>query len=347
LDRKVFFNGSASITIGQGVPMSEVRGLTACALTALVMSGCAGTIPDLKPYADTTASLRSSVSQSFRATSQSLLTSAEVAPLVGSPKAKGQAEELRGLATRYDEEASHRVAALTALVDYSDRLAAIAASGRTEQERVRQTSEALSTLVTTVGSALAHLPAAAGGTAVVAQLVKLTGEAAAHAEAVRVTATLDRAVDAATPGVKLLVAALAADLSLLRAEIATHASVVADFQRQLPLLKYEAFLREKVLPLGDELPAKEQELEVVARSLARVERWAAADRGRFAEARQRMGTSTALIIASKEAVENWARAHEDIGAAIRASRQPNIAALTETVKEIKTLIDEIRKLTAK
>jgi hypothetical protein len=120
-------------------------------LTCATLVACG--IPDLKPFSDATAAMATTLRQGFEETRASLAGAAETSP------DEAFQEHLRAL----DERWKPTRKALSALVGYSDSLAAVAEAGRNGKETMAKVTGALNELATSVGA----IPIAGGGTKIV------------------------------------------------------------------------------------------------------------------------------------------------------------------------------------
>lgn len=320
---------------------------TGVAIAALVIAGCAATVPTLWPFSSRTSDMSTGIRSGFAGT-DTLLQLADTPP-----------EDI----ARFRSIRSRATATLTAVVEYSRTLAEVAATGRAGKDAARTTAEALGGVV-----AIAGAPQAAGVTT--ATVAELAGAVAA----VRARTSLKDAVETAQPAIDTIATILTRDLSELERLVAI-AAVEAErkvFGEHYAALDYRRSLRREVRrtdeiltlyldaragsadaittlrtldPESPPAPAdskafeqREQLWRSRARELdaelKRIEPDCRAHDTRMERIARTEATTAATLQAGRNAVTAWARAHRRIPEALDAGLPPSIVEFAAATREI-------------
>lgn len=164
------------------------------ALLVSVMTACK--IPDLKPFSDATAQMTSALRQGFEASWASLLAATETAT---------DGEAFKAEVAKLDAAWKPTRAALSALVAYSDSLAALAEAGKKGPETMAQLTGAVSDLANAVGAI--PIPAAA---------VDIVNNVGAKIIEMQASRDIRKAVTAAEEAVEMMTPILKATFADLR-----------------------------------------------------------------------------------------------------------------------------------
>lgn len=333
---------------GDTMPRRSYRQSSAIFFVLLLtlLTGCAATIPDLKPFADGTAELRTSTSASFSATANSLNHMAFIVP-------DDLKDDYEKLAKQLSEPKAVRIEALDAFVAYSDRLAEIAASSQSQKEQVEAAANALSNLTSTFAS-FSPFP---GSKEVVEILSGAGKKAAQYVTQVRSVEKLEDAVKQADPAVNLLTEALLKDLDklkqlfvtaepALRAAFKSRDKVLLDYYDQLLQVRKTLAAERREQLSGGTLKDTEatKTLKSLDEQIASAKLWRDPLANELDTSVQTLSTNEQLIQSIRGALNRWQRTHSDLAKALAESRRPSIRAFSEAIEEIKNLVEKLRKL---
>lgn len=335
-------------------------------LVGLVLAGC-GTVPDLQPFAGSTAQLASSVRGAGKSAIADARSLVEVyrddARLVRREEGPAAAEALEksvadlGAATEKLESAwVANVKLMAAVEGYSTSLAQIAAAGKSGKASATAVGDSLKSLLEAAGTAFP------GGDAVLGLAAKAFG----HVAEARAAASLEKALAEAQPAIdevaRLLTANLA-DLGKINRGLArelvnihtdaTRAQFNVGRERGLLRVAVEAHdeLRKEVQNAlkNPDPAAREKALTELARRSRQLEDIIAVSRAKLApveaamaEARARGERQGRFITATIVATEEWAVYHRRLLAALRDKQVPGAQALMAAANDVRELLNLIR-----
>lgn len=327
------------------------------------LSGCSTVVPNLKPFADGTAVLRTSISESFTSTQSSLTHMASIVP-------KDESLTYKEISTRVALAAEARIEALDAFVDYADRLDEIAASGTSQQEKVHEVADAVGSLANSFKD-LAPAPISAAGP-IVSLLAEAGGKAVEIIIEIRTVASLDQAVKKADPAVRLLTEALSNDLGELDNLLMTREDAIeaAYKRRNSELLNYYNNLvaarkvaaneikgefnnekdKFKKILLSDSTWKETKSvtaLKSIEEQIKMAKIWRDPLLDEMEMRIQAISQNKRLIGAIRKALQNWQEAHSDLSKALANSRRPNLRSFAVAVEEVKNLSIQLRNLPTK
>ncbi len=335
-------------------------------LAGLLLAGCR-TLPDLQPFAGSTAQLASSVRGAGKSTSadaQALLEAyrddarqvrQEEGPAAAADL-EATVEKLGGATAKLQAAWGANVKMMEAVEGYSASLAQIAAAGKSGQASATAVGESLKSLLDAAGTAFP------GGDAVLGLAAKAYGQIA---EA-RAAASLEQALAQAQPAIDEVARLLTANLenlgqtnrALARELTAIHTDAArAQFNvgRERGLLRLavaahdELRLSVQAALKNSDPAAREKALaEIVARS-RQLEDFIAVSRAKLAPvdtavtaARARGERQGKFITAAIVATEEWAVYHRRLLAALRDKQVPSAQALLAAAHDVRDLLTLIR-----
>ena len=332
----------------------------------LVLAGC-GTVPDLQPFAGSTAQLASSV----RGAGKSAITDArslveayrDDARQVRREDGPAAAEALEksvadlGLATEQLESAwSANVKLMEAVEGYSTSLAQIASAGKGGKASATAVGDSLKSLLDVVGSAFP------GGDAVLGLAAKAYG----YVAEARAAASLEKALGEAQPAIDEVARVVTANLENLgkinRALTRELAAIQADATRAQFNVGHERSLLRQATAAHDELrlkvqtalktpdpAAREKALAEIAGRSRQLEEIIATGRAKLApvdaamaEARARGERQARFVVAAMVATEEWALYHRRLLAGLREKQVPGAQALMAAANDVRELLNLIR-----
>lgn len=315
--------------------LSLHTGLVWTVLVSILVSGCR--LPDLKPFADSTADLHQAVVQCESVVRDDLVEAAELAQL--DPNSPDHP------ARRFSAEWQKRIAAMTAIVEYTDSLAAIADAGKTGEAN----AEALANSVNSLLGALSAPTAPDNYIAIAKTLYGVVAQ-------VRAAAAFGKAVEAADPAIQGIATILIKDLADIENIIQvapepieaamkrpTEISQLIDYRKQL---QKEQRRLESVIAgdvhsgLGGTMPAE----------LTRVTELIAATDARYLpiqEAIDRVHKRTIAEIEltrrARDGFKQWAAIHHGLAENVAWGLRPNVRVLVNTVLEMKAIVEKMRR----
>lgn len=312
-------------------------------LVLLQLSACA--LPDLRPFAEATASVDLAVRQARE------LVVSDLNALAGEletqvPAASAEVDALREAARNFSAEWTQRVDTVEALLAYSDSLASISQAGRLGGADSQAVAESFNKLLVSVPSVTARVPAAA---------VDLTAWIGREVARVRAHRSLGRSVEAAHPIVLEIAALIAADFDVIAANLPQNFILAeALLENQYgDLVRYRERLIERrarvsarieAVPANSAIPATDQEeAMIVARLLAEAEAWHGPYLAEVARIATRRALALEIATQAKAAVERWARVHGEIAQSLEAGRLPEIGVLVNKARELQALVDRLEE----
>lgn len=335
-------------------------------LVGLVLTGC-GTVPDLQPFAGSTAQLASSV----RGAGKSAITDArslieayrDDARQVRREEGPAAAEALEksvadlGAATEKLEFAwAANVKLMEAVEGYSTSLAQIAAAGKGGKDSAAAVGDSLKSLLDSVGAPLVGADAVLG----------LAATAFGHVAAARAAASLEKALGESQPAIDEVARVVAANLENLakinRALTRELTAIQADAARAQFNVGTERGLLRQATAAHDELRLKvqtalknadsaerEKTLAEIAGRSRQLEEIIATSRAKLspvdtamAEARARGERQGRFVIAAIAATEEWAAYHRRLLAGLRDKQVPSAQALLAAANDVRELLTLIR-----
>lgn len=317
----------------------KLTSLPAFAGLALLLGGC--TTPDLKPFADSTASLHQAMTQSKTIIS-SELNNIEQAPGF-EPKDKVEA-----VRKKLDAAFDTRIAFMAAVASYSDSLAAVAAAGKNGQADAKALGDSLQQLADMAGP---YGAAVGGGAEIASQIYGLIAEARAAHSLREITAKMDPAIQKAAV---LMQMDMANASGILKNGVFELNDVIqTPYQPDVILrnhLNRFSDLAASEIPedytatnYPDKLVTYNQKMVEVDKMMERIDKWYLPLQAQETQNLQRFATETDLVNSTIRGFQQWAKAHADVVKALQDNRQPNIGELVSTVLEIKTEIENLKK----
>lgn len=316
--------------------MTRICGAASLA-AALLLAGCQS-LPDTQPFTDATVSLRSAVAAGGTAV---------VAELKRSPVAgmDTQAEAL-------DRAWQIRTKTMTALVDYAHSLQAIVNAGNKGETSAQKLADAANTLLQTLGPA--NLAATAGGTLALDTFKFAFGQIARA----RAAKSLEVALAEMQPAIDRIAELFAADLAdldlLVQVAIDSQRDRLADENQSQIGYRRQILATQKDLQniTAGELAArkapnqlsKTEDLKRLDELLAAQATWYADYTARQSATAARGRAASEMAGVTRLAFADWAAAHAQLLAAIRARRTLSVAELAEATKRIHALVDRYREL---
>jgi hypothetical protein len=289
--------------------------------------GCAS-LPEVGPFVDATAELRSAVV----ASGSTAVTELRLMPDGG------------GSADRLAQMWSGRVQAVDALVFYADSLRSIFKAGQQGGQAARALADSVTGLAQGVGVVIP----AAGALPVAADAATFVYS---HIALIRASNSLEEALVNAQPAVKRIAVVLAQDL---RATDEILQTANADI-RQRTLIKHQVEwrFREDLLAeqtalyakaRGDRTAADEARLFDIDRLLISTKVWYDPLQNELKQAEHRLRAGRQLLAAAVQIIGQWADAHEQLVLAVRDRRTLNTQALVQAAVDIRDLIKRVREL---
>ena len=299
------------------------RTLILSTLFALLLAGCA--LPNLKPFADATATLHAAVVENNANVLRTYID-------IGQPQQADQSAAQLAI----------RVAAMRAVVEYSDSLALIAAAGNSGGDSAAKVAGALDGF-------LGALSAPALPSNYVALAKSLYGAVAS----VRAARDFADAVERADPAIQGMATILAADLQdterilmsalvpmerRLTQEISDNKQVV-DYRKQLEKRRRE-IEKDMATPFDrskfDELRQVNALIDMTRDRydplMAKVE-----------DIRHKNVAQIMLNMKARDGVKQWAAIHAGLAISVRQGLPPNIRLLTTTATEIRDILAKENK----
>ena len=322
------------------------------ALACLLTSGCTS-LPDAQPFADASVRMQGAVSQSGRAVVQEL-------------RQLGWANDQ---ASALEEAWQHRIAAVDAVVRYSNSVAAIVAAGKKGGESVSALAGSLESLASAAGIALP-------GEAVIGVVTDTAKFIGAQIALVRASSSLKQALAQSQPAVDRLTAILTEDQRDLEAIMLTANSAVTSkikFERNVEigyLTDLESERKTLYGVIGESGQQSCPELTKALRNspgtsgatcsvlgqvaelriseistlIAETADWRVPMEQNLADAELRLGLGLSLIQESQAAIETWGIAYHQLSAAVASGGRIDPVALNDSVVTINQLVRRMREL---
>lgn len=311
----------------------------------LTLAAC-GTVPDLEPYAQSTAMLERAVSSSHD------IVHRELASLQGYYP---DDLEFSDFPQRFSSAWQPRIEAMGAMVSYSDSLAAIAQAARDGKHNASTLADSLQTLVGAAGGPIGMAASPAGA--------KVFEALAAAVIEIRAAHDLDKAINVADPIIQEVSHLLIADFSSLETllskdqlEATLEASIKrsyvthfgADPMYRKELIKSQqnaiAAIRQAQLsePLNPtELKQAEARLSQINEWLAATNQWHDQQAKELKELRARFANQRIVLSKTKDGIKEWRTIHHNLAKTMKISQQrPNFRLLYNTAMEIQAILNE-------
>ena len=313
-------------------PIRNPAGRTLWALALISLSGLAGctTLPDVGPFAEATAELRSAVTVAG-STVESELRSMH---------------DGGGFADAFSRQWATRVTAVTGMSEYADSLAGVVAAANGARANVGAVAENVKTLASTAGIALP----ASGAVDLVTEAGQFIYGQYALA---RAATTLEQALEAAQPAVERIAVLIAADLRttleiLIAANTDLDQSLRTDPKtsarlgfRGLLVAERDAIYARSAGPPAARDATRLTELD---RLIATTGEWYDPLQAERARIRARRVEGERLVSAAITGVNEWAMAHRGLVAAIKDRRPYSARSLAEAATELRSIIARMKEL---
>lgn len=292
----------------------------ATVLLASLLAGCA--LPDLKPFAESTAQIHAAV-----------LTVDSEAPALLREAGKADA------ADKLDKHLAVRRLAMNAVLNYADSLAHISQAGQSGQKSADRVADSLGGLL----GALKLAPLSGEALAVVTMAYAQVAQA-------RAAGAFAEAVGQADPAIQAVATILTKDLedlqglmvqmrpTLMRRVMERSSANLAleDYRHQLERERRQIEARLATDPGNAGLIRQSQDITLlIGQTRDRYEPLLAEQAGVGA----RVDAQVALMAKTRQALAEWAAVHADMAAAIRGGLPPNTAVLASLAVQIRKLAD--------
>ncbi len=289
-------------------------------LLASLLAGCA--LPDLKPFAESTAQIHAAV-----------LTVDSEAPALLREAGKADA------ADKLDKHLAVRRLAMNAVLNYADSLAHITEAGQSGQKSADRVADSLGGLL----GALKLAPLSGEALAVVTMAYAQVAQA-------RAAGAFAEAVGQADPAIQAVATILTKDLedlqglmvqmrpTLMRRVMERSSANLAleDYRHQLERERRQIEARLATDPGNAGLIRQSQDITLlIGQTRDRYEPLLAEQAGVGA----RVDAQVALMAKTRQALAEWAAVHADMAAAIRVGLPPNTAVLASLAVQIRKLAD--------
>ena len=296
-------------------------------LSSMAVVGCASP-PDLEPFASATAQLHHGV-----IASQTLFREEFLAV---TPDAHREIET-------FDREWSHRVAAMDALSDYADSLAAIAQANRNSRQAAREFAGSLEHFFGAMGvSGLAGSEAFAVG----AELYGVIREAAA-------ARSLSQAVNAAHPAIERATIILCQDIDAMirtlrtapevhKARLETPQAQDREHAWNALVAQRDAMLMQLAHEWDDQHATLLPQLEQISAVLEAMRPWHESYHAALNAIDARSQRQIDMLLKIQNGLKQLSQLHGQLAAAIEQGRRPNVRLLLNTAIEIRDLLEQAR-----
>jgi len=316
--------------------------LTLCSLS---LPAC-GTIPDLEPYAQSTAMLERAASSSHDIVHRELASLQSYDP--NDP-------EFSEFPQRFSNAWQPRLRAMGAMVSYSDSLAAIAQAAKDGKRSASTLADSLQAFVGTAGGPIG-LAASPAGAKIFTALAAATIE-------IRAAHDLDKAINAADPIIQEVSDLLIADFDSLETllsrdqlEATLEASIKrsyvtnfgADPKYRKELIKSQqnaiAAIRQAHLtePLNPtDIKQAEERLSQINEWLSATNSWHDQQAKELRELHARFANQRLVISKVRDGITEWRTIHHNLANTMKINHQrPNFRLLYNTATEIQAIFNE-------
>jgi len=348
--------------------MASLLSVVLLPIFVLLLTGCASSIPDAKPFGAATITIRDATRQHFRET---IAVAKGVHQVISEIQIAGPDDKGREMQTaKYEEATSYltelenvRLVALNGLVDYSRALVNTAEAGREKVQQIKATAEAAGTLISKVGE---EIPAVTGAAApLVAEGLQLFRDAAQRAlVAYRINRTnkdLLEKLNANAVAVDQVAEALAKDLTKLSDVLTTLEEAAAVQIRYAPspralreamgaLVERRNALAKQRKGAGTQSataaqPATEPDLAEIVNvesQIAIVEMNLAPYVEQEADTRRSIQLAAQAVLSTRDSIAAWRKAHEDLRLAIIENSRLSTEELLAAAEQVKADAERFR-----
>jgi hypothetical protein len=308
-----------------------------------------GTIPDLEPYAQSTAALHSAVSSSHDLLYKELSTLHRFYP---------DDSEFATFPDRFSTAWQPRIQVMEAMVTYSDSLAAIAQAAKDGQKNAASLAESLQTFVGAAGGPIGLAASPVGA--------KIFTALSAAVIEIKAAGKLEEAISAADPVIQELSELIIkdyADLESLLAPDKLESSLEAAIkQRYIKEFGADPAYRKELIKLQKnalvtiheaqvKVPFSHSDLKQAEERLTQLNEWLTATNqwyekqaGDLKQMQARFASQRLVLAKAKKGIQEWSTIHRDLAANMKKGKQrPNYRLLYNTAKEIRTILDEGNK----
>ena len=332
---------------------------------AFTLTSC-DSLPDLKPFSDSTAQLAASVrgsGQNAVADLQTLksryLADAKNATGDNRDQIKQDATALAKQAEQFEAAWNATTAMMDATATYADSITQIAAAGKEGADRAKQVGTSIKSLLDSVGTVVP------GADTIVSIGSKAYGEIVQHMAG----KSLDKALAEAQPAIDDVARVLEANLASLAkinkqltlelvttTEDATRAGFnVANEQRvlRLALAAHDEMRKEighAIESNADDSAKREAALNPLLLRSKQLEEIIAGSRAKLtpintaaAAAQEKGRNQTHLLEAAQVAVQEWAAYHRALRPALSENHIPSVAQLNAAANDVREFLTLIRK----
>jgi hypothetical protein len=305
----------------------------------LLCAGCS--TPDLKPFADTTASLRQAVVQSQK------IVRAEVGEVADAPNLPNPtviAVDNEKISRLFDK----RKAFMAAMVAYSDSLAAVADAGQNSRANAQALGDSVKQLASAAGP---YGDAVGAGSDIMGKIYTLAAEAWAVHTLREATTKADPAIQSAAVIIQMDMKNVVAILQSVKEE--ANASLKyphheENIQRLRAMNKRTELMTELSDALGstnmiERVAAYNRQAAELDKVLERMDAWYLPLQKQIAENNQRINGEVDIANNTIHGFQQWAKVHADLKKSLEENRQPNVRELVSTVLEINEEIEQLKK----
>ena len=316
-------------------------GLPALACLLLLGLGLAGcrSVPDLRPFAEATASI------DLAANGVHDLVVSDLDSLAASASDSEERKALRKAREAFSTEWGVRLQATEALVGYAGSLASIAEAGEGGAQGARALAGSVNRLLSSIPGVTTQIPAA---------VTDLASWIKGEVDRVRAAETLADAVARAHPVVRDIGAILAKDFGTVDSKIGGNVfAALAVIDREYgDLPRYREALERrrgaiassiaKAVDEGAPIPGEQvAEMDTVTSLLDQADSWYGPYRERLELASSRGETGKLAARKAKEAIERWVRLHGEVVDALQERRAPSASVLSNKAMELRALVERL------
>ncbi len=293
-------------------------------ISTTMLTGCS--LPNLKPFADATAELHTAV----------LKTDSNVQKTLTEAGAQNQAQKI-------GKELAVRIAAMKAIVNYTDSLANITEAGRTGSDNAGKLAGAVDGFL----GALSAPPLPSNYVAIAKSLYGIVAN-------VRAARSFSQAVGKADPAIQAIAEILIADFdaleSLLAQSVIPVQQSLLNKNNNLAIVDYRTQLDRRRRLLEKDLSANPSDAAKV-KEIKEINALIEMTRDRYDpyimqrnRIKQRINNQISLIKKSRDGIRQWADIHAGLAALVNNGLPPNTRLLSATIIEIRELIKEEKRL---
>lgn len=321
--------------------------LTRFLAVVLLTLGLGCSLPDLGPFAQSTASLEASARKVDASVTRMLEELAKRHP---------QEVEFAKFKLRFSKAWEMRLALMEVLVDYSEALEGIAKAGQNGEAGARSLVDSINEVARGLGQAgaVAGLAAELAG-----KIYGLISTGLAHNN-------LEDAMNSADKAIQSVASTVVQDLGELNAAMeAAVKLIVEDIKEDSKKRLNNIDVREKLASLSRKeiewvkaledatLGGGDDRGKKIAEAKARLEehrvltkeyeRWAIPLEAEINEMTDAGDSLRRLLEKMNEGISRWGKSHRSMAKALKEDRTPNVALLLRTTSEIKAILEERKK----